>query len=590
MLPSEYLGMTSHFALFKESTDQMDISETQNRQSHIDLTHDPSLSFMVDHGEIRKGAHLLRLLKDLPLYRRIVTSWLNATQDCDALGELVMEHVFHSLQELSDVHSLPDDALFSRSLEIFHLSSKPVPLHPSLTYSEFMSSMSFRWEIIGLAFTFVGAGAVLPGEWESLFQLEGKPVISRKDMGYLALSATETCLKFCNDAGVLNDVRRSASAYTSIFADYRGWRALGDLTTVIFTLGLNQPSSDSDIPFWLSEMRKRIMGSAYSADKQSATFLGRPPRLSWRFCNITLPLDIGFREVVAEPSVRDMAISRLDADGWSKTKSDSQAVWVRVALLMGPVRESILELSLNQQVEDLPAKIEQLLQQSDQVWSKLPFFIREGHDPSEVRDIPESIFLQVHLDYIFNRFLLYRILSKRLNIWSPDLVMVSHEVLRDILLLVESRIRAMKASGELSWVMSFFGLPVAGVLSIELIRRASNQSVDTPGPLLESAISFSRSQTIQDLSIFASYLQTIIKPHEGNYDICQQARGTIRRVLDFVLSPEAAQPVHPAMQSSAPNLQPPNSSDITDIFLDYNYYITHLDNWQFDLQNSLDML
>ncbi|KAJ5128004.1 hypothetical protein N7448_008783 [Penicillium atrosanguineum] len=392
-----------------------------------------------------------------------------------------------------------------------------------------------------------------------------------------------------------------------IYIDYRCWRALGDLSTVIFTLGLNQPSSDDDTPFWLSETRKRVMGSAYNVDKQLATFLGRPPRLSWRFCNITLPLDINFKEVVAEPSVRDLAISRLDADGWSKTKSNSQAVWVRVALLMGPVRESILELSLNQQVEDLPAKIEYgfILD----FWSKLPPFIQRLHDPSEVPGVEKSIYLQVHLDFIFNRFLLYRILSKRLNTWSPDLVKVSHEGLSEILLLVESRIRAMRISGEISWVVtmpsflafqstpliciqkiSYFGLPAAGVLSIELIRRSSNQSVDTPSPSIESTMSFSRSQAIQDLSIFASYLQTIIQPHEGNYDICQQARGTIRRVLDFVLSPEAAQPVFPAMQSSATNLQTPNSSDVADIFLDYNYYITHLDNWQFELQSSLDML
>lgn len=215
----------------------------------------------------------------------------------------------------------------------------------------------------------------------------------------------------------------------------------------------------------------------------------------------------------------------------------------------------------------------------------------------------------MHLDYTFNRFLLYRILSKRLNTWSPDLVKVSHAVLSEILLLVESRIRAMKISGELSWVvsmpcflvlqsspliciqqMSFFGLPAAGVLSIELIRRSSIQTVETLSPSRESSMSFSRSQAIQDLSIFASYLQTIIQPHEGNYDICQQARGTIRRVLDFVLSPEVAQPILPAMQSSATNLHTPNSSDVADIFFDYNYYITHLDNWQFDLQNSLDML
>lgn len=206
MLHSEYLGMTSHFALFKESTDQLDISNSQDKKSNIEIAQGPSSSAMVDQGEIRQGAHLLRLLRDLPVYRRIVTSWLNATQECDALGGPVVEHVFQSLQELSDVHSLDDDAVFNRSLEIFQLFSNPVPLHSSLTYPEFMSAMSYRWEIIGLAFAFVGAGTALPCDWDSIFQLEGKPVIPRKDMGHLALSATETCLKFCNEAGVLNDI------------------------------------------------------------------------------------------------------------------------------------------------------------------------------------------------------------------------------------------------------------------------------------------------------------------------------------------------------------------------------------------------
>lgn len=139
--------------------------------------------------------------------------------------------------------------------------------------------------------------------------------------------------------------------------------------------------------------------------------------------------------------------------------------------------------------------------------------------------------------------------------------------------------------------MAYFGLPSAGVLSIELVRRSSNLgSMDIPSSEIDATMPFSRSQAIQDLSIFASYLQTIIQPHEGNYDICQQARGTIRRVLDFVLSSEGSQTVFPTMQSNAPNLQPPNNADVADIFLDYNYYITHLDNWQSELQNSLDML
>ena len=60
----------------------------------------------------------------------------------------------------------------------------------------------------------------------------------------------------------------------------------------------------------------------------------------------------------------------------------------------------------------------------------------------------------MHLDYTFNRLLLYRILSKRLNTWIPDLVKVSYEVSSEILLLVEGRIRSMKISSELSWVVT----------------------------------------------------------------------------------------------------------------------------------------
>lgn len=100
------------------------------------------------------------------------------------------------------------------------------------------------------------------------------------------------------------------------------------------------------------------MGHAFSCDKQLATFLGRPPRISWRFCNVSLPLDLSFAEIVSEPTTRNMAISKLDATGWNMEKSDTQALWLRAELILGPLRENILELSLSQEVEDLPARIE----------------------------------------------------------------------------------------------------------------------------------------------------------------------------------------------------------------------------------------
>lgn len=100
------------------------------------------------------------------------------------------------------------------------------------------------------------------------------------------------------------------------------------------------------------------MGHACSTDKQLATFLGRPPRISWRFCSISLPLDLSFKDIIASDELRDLAISRLDSDGWNTVENDRQAVWLRVTLIMGVVRESILELSLNQQVENLSAKVQ----------------------------------------------------------------------------------------------------------------------------------------------------------------------------------------------------------------------------------------
>lgn len=253
----------------------------------------------------------------------------------------------------------------------------------------------------------------------------------------------------------------------------------------------------------------------------------------------------------------------------------------------------------------LTSNLRELLQQSHQAWSGLPQFLHRPQDYATYGlDFKQSVFLQLHLDYLYDQFLLFRILSKRQNTWSSDLVKVSHEILSEVLLLIESRVRSMRLTPELSWVVSyscstprstsnreikisFFGLPSAGVLSIELVRRASHQSIDLSDPS-SSTQPFSRSRVIQDLSIFASYLRTIVQSHEGNYGICQQARETIGRVLDFILSSETAQPAPLNMNNIVPDPHSPSTTDMANI-LDYNYYISHLDNWQFELPDTLQM-
>ncbi|KAJ5902329.1 hypothetical protein N7495_002857 [Penicillium taxi] len=591
---SEYMGMTSHFALFKESTSHMGMQTSIQENSGDQVT---SSNAIVETSEIKEGAKILRLLRDLPVYQRLAYNWIEASYGCDLLGMTGVYSSFESLQEFSG--DLSFAVLSARSREIFLLFSKPVPIHSSLTFKEYMAFMSCRWEIIGMAFTFVAAGTFFSREWDSIFQAHSMPIISRKDLGILALTAADTCLKFCNEAGVLNDavswlVQEHGWLTTLVHGDrdYRSWRAIGDVSTIVFTLGLNQPASMDEAPFWLSEMRKRLMSLAYSMDKQLATFLGRPPRVSWRFCNFSLPLDLSFNELIAEPSVRDAAISKLDSNGWNR--AGSHGIYMRVVLLMGPIRESILELSLSQQVEDFEGKIVEILEQSQWAWARLPSFLRTRYhfeSLSEKYDVTESMWLQLELDFIYNEFLLLRIRSKRLSEWSPDLVRVSCDIMSKVLLFTNCRIRSMNLSPEITWIISFFGLPSAGVLSLELLRW-EQLSMDELNSASIAMMPFPRSKVIQDLSIFASYLQTVIQPYDGNYSICQQARGTIQRVLDLVLSPEHAQSAVPVIQTStiASNSQPPNNTDVTDNILDFNYYITHLDNWQSELQNGLDML
>jgi chromatin structure-remodeling complex subunit RSC3/30 len=57
---------------------------------------------------------------------------------------------------------------------------------------------------------------------------------------------------------------------------------------------------------------------------------------------------------------------------------------------------------------------------------------------------------------------------------------------------------------------------------------------------------FRRPETIQNLSVFASYLQYVVRPHEGNYDICQRARRILCCILNQALS------ANPSLPSSLP--------------------------------------
>lgn len=70
-------------------------------------------------------------------------------------------------------------------------------------------------------------------------------------------------------------------------AAYHSFRKLGDVITSIVTLGYHENLGTPDrVPMFLIDIRRTALARAYSADKNWAIFLGRPPRLCKRYCHL----------------------------------------------------------------------------------------------------------------------------------------------------------------------------------------------------------------------------------------------------------------------------------------------------------------
>ena len=85
------------------------------------------------------------------------------------------------------------------------------------------------------------------------------------------------------------------------------------------------------------------------------------------------------------------------------------------------------------------------------------------------------------------------------------------------------------------------GLPAAGVLGLELLRRfegdGQSQMETIPPMRPPSASVFSASEAVQQLSVLVSTIGWAVKREHGNFQLLDQARRMVSRILERVLSP-----------------------------------------------------
>ena len=113
-------------------------------------------------------------------------------------------------------------------------------------------------------------------------------------------------------------------------------------------MGLHRPHPpDSSVPFFLSQTRKRVFTASYRTDKNLATFLGRPPRLSYHYCDVELPLDLDDHSLILDHLSLDKAVRQLTSDGWGGFSGGLRpATVIRLRYMIARLREQVMELSL----------------------------------------------------------------------------------------------------------------------------------------------------------------------------------------------------------------------------------------------------
>lgn len=288
----------------------------------------------------------------MPALADLYTTWA-AASDREAWLDQIAEQTLASTKSFRDVEPGMSLADFSK-------------LH--------YANNSFRIELIGIIYT-IAARSSLSGLTQNTHETRSSFAQTMFASSNLALALAREHVVHVTDAliwlqyenlllttALLGDASKLQCSYadhllTWFFCiDLASWRRLGDLATDIMTLGLNRDASTASIPFFLVEMRRRTYSSAYAVDKFLATLVERPPRISKRYSDCQIPLDLSDDELLAVMPPAELS-SQLDDAGWRIGASYSGAAWIRLRYVLASFREEAMEFDFrpltSQYMQDL---------------------------------------------------------------------------------------------------------------------------------------------------------------------------------------------------------------------------------------------
>ncbi|KAJ3495938.1 hypothetical protein NLG97_g3030 [Lecanicillium saksenae] len=529
-----YLGASSHVAIFSQlSHDEVTLRyPTPSLPEQDAQLHSLESSLRPDAEiHVAKVAECMkRLFKSFPAaaFKDLITFWRATGANLTLAGPLV-DLCIGALDNIqSQLTKHGSDPYVSYARKLLWASSLPLPIQPPLTLQDFCSQSlgsDTRLEIVGVLICAVIRASSEVHIFPPLY-LDGN---RRQELMALAVKLTDASVEATLSFDMLNDLQlmiqyENFISYTYVYGvqSYYSYRKLGDVITSIVTLGYHEKlTAMHDVPGFLVDIRRTALLRAYSADKNWSIFLGRPPRLSKKFCHLSAVLRQAAvaSEEAGSPPTHDRELLCWDINS-------SMSIWAetRWTAACAALKEEILDIFIEEKKENLEERVRNLWNRTELQWTALPSSFRmDGSLKNFSRGAWEWDFLaSTRLGYLHVLFLL-RLLCLG-SPASPDaaFVAISKEILSLVVEVIVLRNQLVCSTGtSFEWRLAHYGLPAIGIIMLAMLKK--NMVCDA----------MQEAQVIRDLGIVVTEvdLGTIVRPMEPNYALLSRATDTIKKFL-----------------------------------------------------------
>ncbi|KAJ5155591.1 hypothetical protein N7492_008394 [Penicillium capsulatum] len=521
-----YLGSSSHAAIFKHIT-----ADAEHGAGHTAGPEGTGSQWIGDNHLILQGADALRHLLtrySLSAMKELVMFWLAKGANL-ALAEPFVAQCAESVSQLFASHDEDWHLVYARRL----LQNSALPLRFNASSDLCAFSAQFldhrcRWETLGVFFAAASRATIDIPFFPLLYTTEEEQYTLKR----LSTKLSDFALEISLSLDCLNDLQLILQyenfivhSYVDGDQSYHSWRKLGDVISSTFALGYHENlEAKPGIPRFLVELRKTAFARIYSADKNIAIFLGRPPRMNKRFCHFQIPS--------CQTSVQPTPIAGSDWDPEAKAGYRSDTRW---SALCASLKEEIWELLQDKQDHACAERASAIQRKADEQWQALPVHFRLETSLKQCGQSPfERDFLaHVRLNHLHVLFLLRLLLLN--NLTEPDIPIIetAGQMLALVVEAILLRDQLTNSGTGLIWKVAYYGLPAAGIILLALLKQHSH-----------AAHGISRTKTLQDLNVFVAEVQigTIVKPGDPNYALLSKATATIQRFLDSFHSDVVAAP------------------------------------------------